>query len=155
MFPFGFKFGRMFGKGDFRYVVLKALSERPMHGYEIMKVIGERFSGFYAPSPGVVYPTLQMLEDDGHIKARKEKGKKIYQITKSGRAFLRSHRDLAEAGAKRMEEFLDPDKMALFHELRKTARLLFMSHEDLTPEQTRKIAAMIKEMRHKITETLE
>ena len=49
MFPFLFKAGRMFGRGDFRYLVLNTLKEKPMHGYEIMKVVGDRFSGFYSP----------------------------------------------------------------------------------------------------------
>ena len=82
MFPGFFKTSRMFGRGDFRYVVLDALNKKPMHGYEIMKVIGNKFSGFYSPSPGMVYPTLQMLEDEGHIKSKSLRGKKIYEITK-------------------------------------------------------------------------
>ena len=97
MFPFLFKAGRMFGRGDFRYLVLNTLKEKPMHGYEIMKVVGDRFSGFYSPSPGMVYPTLQMLEDEGFVRSRNDRGKKVYQITKEGRGFLKSRKGVTNS----------------------------------------------------------
>jgi DNA-binding PadR family transcriptional regulator len=81
--------GRMFEQGDLRYVVLRLLEEKPRHGYEIIKALEERFGGAYAPSPGAVYPTLQLLEDLGYARiVSGEEGKKVYEITDAGRAHL-------------------------------------------------------------------
>lgn len=57
---------RFFGAGDLRFVILQLISEKPSYGYEIIKSIQERLGGMYAPSPGVVYPMLTMLEEMGH-----------------------------------------------------------------------------------------
>jgi DNA-binding PadR family transcriptional regulator len=90
--------GRMFEQGDLRYVVLRLLEEKPRHGYEIIKALEERFSGAYAPSPGVVYPTLQLLEDLGYARVRPEsEGKKVYEITDAGRAYLAENRDTVDS----------------------------------------------------------
>lgn len=85
--------GRMFEQGDLRYVVLRLLEEKPRHGYEIIKALEERFNGAYAPSPGVVYPTLQLLEDLGYARiVPGGEGKKVYEITEAGRAHLAENR---------------------------------------------------------------
>ena len=63
---FGRRPGRMFDHGELRLVVLALISERPRHGYEIIKEIEDRVAGTYTPSPGVIYPTLTMLEELGH-----------------------------------------------------------------------------------------
>jgi DNA-binding PadR family transcriptional regulator len=81
--------GRMFEQGDLRYVVLRLLDEKPRHGYEIIKALEEKFGGAYAPSPGAVYPTLQLLEDLGYARVIPgDEGKKVYEITDAGRAHL-------------------------------------------------------------------
>ena len=80
--------GQWFESGDMKYVILKLLAKRPMHGYEVMKALEEETHGCYKPSPGTVYPTLQWLEDEGLVKADTADGKKVYAITDSGRAFL-------------------------------------------------------------------
>src|SRR5579863_4637910 len=58
---------RFFGRGDVKFALLELLQERPMHGYEMMKALEERSGGFYTPSPGSIYPTLQMLEEGGYV----------------------------------------------------------------------------------------
>lgn len=85
-----------FGAGDMKYVILKLLRDKPRHGYEVMKDLEERMHGCYSPSPGTVYPTLQWLEDEGLVKARDVEGKKVYEITDTGRAFLDEHKDIVE-----------------------------------------------------------
>jgi DNA-binding PadR family transcriptional regulator len=96
-----------FGSGDMKYVILKLLNEKPMHGYEVMKALEERLRGCYSPSPGTVYPTLQWLEDEGLVKARDVEGKKVYEITEAGRKFLREHRDVIEDIFDRVKEAVD------------------------------------------------
>jgi len=79
-----------------KYVILKLLRDKPRHGYEVMKDLEERMHGCYSPSPGTVYPTLQWLEDEGLVVSRDVEGKKVYEITDTGRAFLDEHKDIVE-----------------------------------------------------------
>ena len=79
---------RIFRKGDFKYLILDLLKDKPRHGYEIIRELESQFSGFYAPSPGAVYPTLQYLEEMEFVTSQSVDGKKIYTITETGLAFL-------------------------------------------------------------------
>jgi DNA-binding PadR family transcriptional regulator len=76
------------GRGDVRTAVLTLLAERPMHGYQIIQQIEERSGGSWKPSPGSVYPTLQLLADEGLIKAEESNGRKTYLLTEEGREVL-------------------------------------------------------------------
>ena len=99
--------GQWFGSGDMKYVILKLLKDRPMHGYEVMKELEERTRGCYTPSPGTVYPTLQWLEDEGLVRAEEQDGKKVYHITDPGRAFLEEHKSTVEDIFDRVAETID------------------------------------------------
>jgi DNA-binding MarR family transcriptional regulator len=77
--------GTRAGKGEVRAAVLALLAERPMHGYQIIREIEERSGGSWKPSAGSVYPTLQLLADEGVISAEESNGRKIYSLTESGR----------------------------------------------------------------------
>jgi DNA-binding PadR family transcriptional regulator len=80
---------RMFESGELKLVLLKLIADEPRHGYELIKAIEELTEGHYAPSPGVVYPTLTLLEDMGLIAAGKaDDSKKVYEATEEGRAHL-------------------------------------------------------------------
>jgi len=79
---------QMFERGDLKYVILDQLKDKPAHGYELIKALEERFGGFYTPSPGAVYPTLQMLEDMGYVSSLSQDGRKVYSITDAGRSFM-------------------------------------------------------------------
>jgi DNA-binding PadR family transcriptional regulator len=74
-------------------LILNAILDRPRHGYEIISVIEEKCRGGYRPSPGVVYPTLQMLEELQHARSVELEGRKVYEITDAGRQDLEAHRD--------------------------------------------------------------
>jgi DNA-binding PadR family transcriptional regulator len=101
-----FRGGRVFEQGDLKYVILRLLDEKPRHGYEIIKQLEERFGGVYSPSPGTVYPTLAMLEDLGYARATPEEGgRKIYEITPEGRAYLAEHRGTVDEIFERIAEF--------------------------------------------------
>src|SRR5438309_1131194 len=87
--PFGGPGGkRRFGKGDLKYVILDMVKDQPRHGYDIIRALEERSYGFYSPSPGSVYPTLQLLEDQGLVTSTERDGKRVYAITDEGRKFL-------------------------------------------------------------------
>ena len=82
---FGPREGRMFDGGELKLVILALIAEKPRHGYEVIKELSERVGGDYSPSPGVVYPTLTMLEEMGYAKATQdEQGRKLYAITPEG-----------------------------------------------------------------------
>lgn len=90
--------GGPFDYGDLRLLVLAMLAEKPSHGYELMKTIEERFEGRYSPSPGLIYPTLSWLEDMGLIALSPAVGgRKSYEITEAGRAFLEEQRERVDA----------------------------------------------------------
>ncbi|WP_399938259.1 PadR family transcriptional regulator [Streptomyces sp. BBFR25] len=72
-------------RGDVRASILALLKDRPMHGYEMIQEIAERSGGAWKPSPGSVYPTLQLLEDEGLIASESEGGKKLFALTETGR----------------------------------------------------------------------
>lgn len=85
---------RMFEQGDLRFLVLSMIAEKPRHGYELIKEIEERTGGQYAPSPGVVYPLLTMLEEMSFAKLTAEdSGKKLYAITPEGEAELAQNKE--------------------------------------------------------------
>ncbi len=113
----GFGPGRVFGKGDLKYVILDLLQDRPAHGYELIRALEERFRGFYSPSPGSVYPTLQLLEGMGYVSATQRDGKKVYSITDEGREFLKQNRRSIEDIWGRADEGWDPELAAEMREI--------------------------------------
>jgi DNA-binding PadR family transcriptional regulator len=102
MDPDDLRAGRMLAQGDLRLIALALIAEAPRHGYEIIKLVEEKTSDWYSPSPGIVYPTLTYLEEAGYVTASAEGSKKLYTITDEGRAYLTEHRDLADAVLKRL-----------------------------------------------------
>jgi DNA-binding PadR family transcriptional regulator len=92
-----FRAGRMLADGDLRLIALALLAEAPRHGYDLIKALEELSSGFYSPSPGVVYPTLTYLEEVGYATASVEGTKKVYSITAEGRAHLEENRELVDS----------------------------------------------------------
>jgi DNA-binding PadR family transcriptional regulator len=81
--------GRMFGSGELRLVLLKLIADQPGHGYQLIKAIEELTQGAYAPSPGVVYPTLSLLADEGAVQEIEGEGsRKAFAITEQGQAEL-------------------------------------------------------------------
>ena len=71
-------------RGDVRTAILLALAEEPMHGYQIMQLLEERSGGAWRPSPGSVYPTLQLLEDQGVIRSEEADGRRVFSLTEGG-----------------------------------------------------------------------
>ena len=96
---------RMYDRGDLKFVILKLLRGRPMHGYEVMRALEEQSGGCYRASPGTVYPTLQMLEDQGYVRVVEEEGRRVYHITEVGRAHLDQNQDVVEDIADRVSDF--------------------------------------------------
>ena len=104
-----------FQKGDLKYVILDLIKDKPRHGYEIIRELEEMSYGFYTPSPGAIYPTLQMLEEMGYATAVERDGRKVYTITEAGINFLAERKDSADevrSHMKRKWSFKNIGKMA-------------------------------------------
>jgi len=84
-------------------VVLALIAEQPRHGYQLIKEIEDRVAGTYSPSPGVIYPTLTLLEELGHATIAENEGKKLYAITPEGAAHLAANRPAVDGALGRME----------------------------------------------------
>src|SRR6476661_6883041 len=95
--------GRMLATGDLRLIALALVAEQPRHGYEIIKVLEDKTEGWYAPSPGVVYPTLTYLEEAGYVTAQADGAKRLYTITGEGRAHLEDNRAFVDAVLERLD----------------------------------------------------
>jgi DNA-binding PadR family transcriptional regulator len=86
-------------------VLLQLIAEKPRHGYELIKAIEEKFGGMYSPSPGVIYPTLTLLEELGYLRTESGGGtKKLYALTEEGATHLTANQSLVEAIFRRMSE---------------------------------------------------
>jgi DNA-binding PadR family transcriptional regulator len=147
---------RMFEKGEFKYLILDLLQQQPGHGYELIRRLEERSGGHYAPSPGVVYPTLQMLEDMGCVAVTQESGRKVYAITEEGRRVLAEHGARVDDIREHMHRWHDTWHGERFHDPLHALRDLkqFMSNRgrgwDLTPDKARRIGEVITRARRDI-----
>jgi DNA-binding PadR family transcriptional regulator len=90
--------GRMFGQGDLRLLLLALIADKPSHGYDLIRTIEAKFNGTYAPSPGAIYPTLTLLEEQELVVSETVTGgKKSYAATLEGRRFLAANSDQVKA----------------------------------------------------------
>jgi DNA-binding PadR family transcriptional regulator len=89
--------GRKLGSADLQLLLLALLAEQPSHGYELIKALDERSNGYYAPSPGMVYPALTYLEEIGHASVEAEGTKKRYTISEAGLDHLEKNRAAVDA----------------------------------------------------------
>ena len=140
--------GTRMGKGDVRSAVLALLAEKPMHGYQIIQEIDDRSGGSWKPSPGSVYPTLQLLADEGLITAEEANGRKTYALTEAGRLE-------AESAAERQAPWLaSTERESGFSALPKAGMELAQAAAQVgrtgTPEQVQQAVAVLDEARRRL-----
>jgi DNA-binding PadR family transcriptional regulator len=142
--------GRVFEQGDLRYVLLKLIADKPSHGYELIKDIEERLGGAYSPSPGVIYPTLTLLEELGYIRAAQSEGaRKAYEITDEGRETLEKNVHVVEDIFRRIGEVADraggqtPHQIVRAMENLRLALRLRLERGKLTEQQVADVAAAL------------
>jgi DNA-binding PadR family transcriptional regulator len=140
---------RLFDHGDLRFILLSMIATRPAHGYDLIKALEERMGGGYSPSPGVIYPTLTMLEEQGFAGITPEDGKKLYHATDEGLAFLKANQASVDAIQARIDRIArdrsvapDPRILRAIENL-KTALRLRLAGGLIPDEQVRAIAAAI------------
>jgi len=135
-------------RGDVRAEVLALLAERPMHGYEIIGELAERTNGMWKPSPGSVYPTLQMLEDEGLVTGEEQEGKRRFSLTDEGRAKVAEQGDTPP-----WEQFaqgVEPELLELRNAVGQTGMAVRQSATAGTTEQRRRAVEILTEARKKL-----
>lgn len=149
------------GRGDVKFIILELLKEGPKHGYEIMKEMETRFGGFYSPSPGSIYPTLQMLEDRGFVTSETGGGRRVYEITDAGRAFLDESGEAARRARRRFHHptppFFRREVREVAREVRDLVRTLVRrarQAEHGTPEKLKQVQEIIARARREVEEVL-
>ena len=156
----GFRAGRKLGAEDLQLIILALLAEKPAHGYEIIKALGERSSGFYSPSPGMVYPALTYLEEIGYASVETEGPRKRYEITDAGRAHLEGNRNAVDTMLAQLKwvgdkmEHLrrafsnegDPadDRSTQLREARSRLRAALIERRGASDEEQRRIAGILE-----------
>ena len=142
--------GPLFGvrRGDFRFLVLTALSEKPMHGYALIQEIGKTYQR--PVSAGLIYPTLQELEDRGYVVSEEKDGKRTYSLTAEGRNCLEQNKETVE----RLKAGREcADKMGRFgfmKDLRDMQSLVMMNDEDVDEEKMKKIQGILSDAKKKM-----
>jgi DNA-binding PadR family transcriptional regulator len=148
---------RMFDGGELRLVLLKLIADEPRHGYDLIRQIEELTGGAYAPSPGVIYPTLTLLDDMGQIAAQQSEGaKKLFAITDAGRTELDANADVVAAAIARLtavgEETQRTDSTSVRRAMGNLRQVLMdrLSDRDLDKAALHDIVALIDEAAQKI-----
>ncbi|WP_439552353.1 PadR family transcriptional regulator [Falsiroseomonas sp.] len=141
--------GRIFAQGDLRLVMLALIAEKPRHGYELIKAIEERLAGTYTPSPGVIYPTLTLLEEIGQVTATTEGSRKLYTLTPEGEQALAEQKAVVDAIFARMTQAGGDEGVAAMLQIRramenlKLALRMRMSQGPIDAEHRQRIADAI------------
>ncbi len=150
---------RRLSSSDLQLVLLALLADQPAHGYELIRILEERSGGFYAPSPGMIYPALTYLDEIGHAAVMPDGTRKLYSLTDAGRAHLTANRaradlmlDALSRIGGRMEQVreafagvtdADPQASDDLHRARHELKHALMRKRGCDPEEARRIARIL------------
>ncbi len=143
--------------GDLRLLILSLIEEDPRHGYDLMTEIEHRTGGAYKPSPGVMYPALSVLEDQGFVKAKKVEGKRVFSLTEAGQAELEAHAETLAKIEQRLESLAHPeanlDPLDVRAASRRLRHTLFKTVTESWPDTSRyeEIVEILNQAREDIT----
>jgi len=135
-------------RGSMKFIILMMLQEQPMHGYALMKAIEDKYE--HPASQGIIYPTLQMLEDQGYVEITEHDHKKVYSVTKDGKQYLQENSDIIERIKSRLE---DPQWKSMpmtrkrFHDL---AWLIFSNYKYLDDDKMKRIEEILEDTRKRV-----
>ena len=148
---------RVFEAGELRLVLLRLIAEQPRHGYDLIRAIEELTHATYAPSPGVVYPTLTMLQDMGLIREQEAEGsRKLFAVTAEGEAYLAERKDEIDALMSRLEGMGESKRKAGGAPIKRAVGNLLSAlwhratREDMDEDRLHEIAAILDEAAQKI-----
>ncbi|AFH42689.1 PadR family transcriptional regulator [Fervidicoccus fontis] len=146
---------RIMQKGGFKMILMYFLEEKSMSGYEIMKTIESYFNGEYSPSPGIVYPTLQMLEEVEFVKSQAIGNKKIYMLTEKGKKYLEENREEVEAILRKIREVSSLKDNTIFNSLKKLIGTLHLYSSEINEEKAKAVTEILDDARKKIIKIFE
>lgn len=141
-------------KGNVRAAILVLLAEEPRNGYQIIQEIAERSQGGWKPSPGAVYPALQQLTDEGLVRADETEGRKTFQLTEAGRAYVNDHQDEVRAPWEQMTPQVDNSTWELLDAGRQTAAALVQVLHTGSEAQVGQAKQVLAETRRKLYQIL-
>ena len=136
-------------RGDVRVAILALLEERPMHGYEMMQELSERTQGLWQPSPGSIYPALQLLEDQGLVRSESAEGRRQFTLTDEGRVELKSRSERA-APWETMVRQADQGDMAIHQALRQVAIAVTQVAQAGSADQKARAGDLLTELRRQM-----
>jgi DNA-binding PadR family transcriptional regulator len=157
-----FRRGRKLGAEGLQFLLLHLLAEKPSHGYELIRALEERSSGYYVPSPGMIYPALTYLEELGYARVEAEGAKKLYHPTEEGRRHLdqnRAHVEailaqlerigrkmarLRQAYAEGEEEEPEEESGREIWQARRELKQALRETRDASPEEARRVAEILR-----------
>ena len=148
--PIGGGMGMGFGvrRGEFRFLVLIALSKKPMHGYALIQEIGRTYQR--PVSAGLVYPTLQELEDMGYVTSGEKEGKRVYLITVEGRKYLEENGDIVSRLEAGQEYAGKVGQFSFMKDLRDIQDMLMMNAEYVDEVKMKRIQSMLTDTKRKV-----
>ncbi|OFV83306.1 MAG: hypothetical protein A2W26_12415 [Acidobacteria bacterium RBG_16_64_8] len=145
---------RFFERGGMKFAILEMLKDKPRHGYDIIREMEAKSGGFYSPSPGAIYPTLQALEEQDLLTSSIEDGKKVYSVTEAGLGYLATHVEQARGHQERWAAHWGPHGhgWGAMNDMRETfaevAREVRASAGD--PDKMKEIREVLREAARKI-----
>lgn len=150
----GGRMGMGFGvrRGEFRFLILMALSEKPMHGYALIQEIGRTYQR--PVSAGLVYPTLQELEDMGFVVSEEKEGKKVYSMTSEGKNYLGDNEDTVSRLKAGREYAGKVGQFSFMKDLRDMQGMLMMNAEYIDSEKMERIEEILTEAKRKVAATV-
>ncbi|GFE93454.1 PadR family transcriptional regulator [Acetobacter persici] len=159
--------GRKLSSEELQLILLALLADQPAHGYELIRLLEEKSGGFYAPSPGMVYPALTYLEEIDHTSVTQQGNRKLYSLTDEGRAFLEKNREqadgiletLARIGSRMSEvreafagvNAVDPEAADALHQARHALKQAMMRKRGCSPEALKRITQILTTAAEEIT----
>ena len=135
-------------RGEFRFLILLALSEKPMHGYALIQEIGETYQR--PVSAGLVYPTLQELEDMGFVVSTEKEGKKVYSITADGKGYLKYNEDVVSRLKAGREYAGRVGQFSIIRDLRDMEGMLMTNADYVDDEKMKKIQEILAEAKRRM-----
>jgi len=134
-------------RGDIKYILLSLIEEAPQHGYQLIKELESRWGGFYRPSPGSVYPTLQLLEEGEYITSSQVEGKKVYTITDKGRELLANEK---ASGRRTPESEEQPQLVELKSTLRDINEVILQVARSGNKNRLNEVLSRLKQLKRDI-----
>lgn len=139
-------------RGEFRFLVLIALNEKPMHGYALIQEIGRTYQR--PVSAGQVYPTLQEFEDMGLVSSREEEGKKVYSITTEGKRYLKDNKDVVSRLKEGQDYAGKVRQFSFMKDLRDMQVMIMMNAEYITNDKMKKIEEILCESKRQVASVI-